>query len=773
MTAVEPGLGRLDPTSALPRGAAYMEALQDPTSAFADPDLSAATPVLNPLGLPRPVSGNFASVFRLESDDGRAWAVRCFVRWFDDMGRRYAAIDQHLRKFATANAADANAATADAATANAANAAGAPASTANPSGNATWRVGFEFQERGVHVDGDWFPIVKMDWAAGQPLLSYIEQHLWDAPALAYLATRFAALVDELRRSGVAHGDLQHGNILVAPGGDLRLIDYDGMFVPPLADLPGNELGHRNYQHPARQAGDFGLHLDNFASWVIYASLVGLSVDPLLWGRLDGGDECLLFRSHDFADPAHSEALAAFEATNDPVLIDLATRIRRYLALDLSAIPPLSPDQAPKPPLRDTTTDLTKQRRLMAALRDDGPTRAPVPSAPSGPAAAFVEDIRPRPHHQPGAAPAQVRFTHMGTMQALLAATFAVAVLATGLTVTGALAAAAGVVLLGLAAAGAIGGGRWLWQQSPEVADYRVREQAHADAQRALDEAKDNLERLQRERAGVDRGEEQAMARAGRAQEDQQQGRDAAVRQIDDELRVRLTALAAQEQELYRAEHTAVAAAIRERQRQVIENDLKTKPLTMFSGLDDRLIYALALDDVRTAADVVDVFIENEGKPSAEVAFLVRPDGRRIRASGLTTGSARQLMVWRRSLEARLSASLPTRLTDAETAVIKARFADQRAALDQAEQQARAEAATAAERVRAMPMADSRTLTEAARQAQRDAAARRVKLDQELNRARKAVAEAAWQVEDTAWELDAFRDLSFAAYVKAVFAQRVR
>ncbi|QLQ08322.1 MAG: hypothetical protein HZY76_21580 [Anaerolineae bacterium] len=52
----------------------------------------------------------------------------------------------------------------------------------------------------------------------------------------------------LQTHGIAHGDLQHGNVLVAAD-ELRLIDYDGMYVPPLSGRESHEIGHRNYQHP--------------------------------------------------------------------------------------------------------------------------------------------------------------------------------------------------------------------------------------------------------------------------------------------------------------------------------------------------------------------------------------------------------------------------------------------------------------------------------------------------------------------------------------------
>ena len=253
---------------------------------------------------------------------------------------------------------------------------------------------------------------------------------------------------------------------------------------------------------------------------------------------------------------------------------------------------------------------------------------------------------------------------------------------------------------------------------------------------------------------------------GNAQEVQQAERDTAMRAIEDEVRATLAALGVKEQELYRAEHLAMAAALRANQQAVIDDDLRRKPLTLFSGLDDRLLYALALDDIRTAADYVDVFVENEGK-AAEVVYLVRPDGRRVRATGLTSANARRLLSWRRGLEARLSASLPTALTDQQADAIRAQFAAPRAELARAEQHARADADRRADAVRAMPLADTTALTEAARAAQRSAVERRVKLDQELGRARKALAEAEWEHDAAARELDAHRGLTFNAFVRGV------
>jgi hypothetical protein len=288
-----------------PGAAEYQRALQHPDLCLSDPDLAAAAVDLSPLGLPRAVSGNFASVFPLECPDGRRFVVRCFVRGPHDLEERYAAIREVLDET-----------------------------------EAGWKASFEFQPAGIRVGQGRFPLVKMAWLPGVQLCRYVQEHLWDSSALLALAVRFAALVESLGSLGIAHGDLQHGNILVEPSGELRLIDYDGMYVPALAGRPSGERGHRNYQHPGRTVDDYGPDLDNFAAWVIYTSLLALSLDPLLWGRLDGGDECLLLRWKDFAHPERSAAFACLEDRPDGTLADLSRALRSLLTMPLHQVPPL-------------------------------------------------------------------------------------------------------------------------------------------------------------------------------------------------------------------------------------------------------------------------------------------------------------------------------------------------------------------------------------------------------------------------------------------------
>ncbi|MFN3333762.1 MAG: hypothetical protein ACK47M_14745, partial [Caldilinea sp.] len=138
---------------------------------------------------------------------------------------------------------------------------------------------------------------------------------------------------------IAHGDLQHGNLIVVQG-RLKLIDYDGMYVPALAGRRSHEVGHRNYQHPQRSEVTFGPEIDHFSSWIIYTSLVALTAEPSLWQRLRGGDECLLFRREDFVAPERSPTLATLEQMGDARLTRLAATLRTLLTLAPEEIPPV-------------------------------------------------------------------------------------------------------------------------------------------------------------------------------------------------------------------------------------------------------------------------------------------------------------------------------------------------------------------------------------------------------------------------------------------------
>ncbi|NUU24393.1 MAG: hypothetical protein HOV68_23255, partial [Streptomycetaceae bacterium] len=299
---------------AYPTGATYAEALQNTALCFADPELRGGRVAVTRLGLPRPISGAFASVFTVTSADGGKFAVKCFTREVPDQAERYREISARLAELDDAGLSQ------------------------------PWKMSFEYLTRGVLVNGHWYPVLKMGWVDGVNLSEWLEAHHRDAPAVHRLAGRFAALTGDLAGAGIAHGDLQHGNLLVAPDGTLRLVDYDGMYVPALAGRKATENGHRNYQSPRRTADDFGPDLDRFSAWLIHTSLVAISREPDLWPTLhEPGGEYLLLTSEDFSAPAASARFPSLLGHRDPAVRDLADRLGRLVDVALAAIP--TPDAA--------------------------------------------------------------------------------------------------------------------------------------------------------------------------------------------------------------------------------------------------------------------------------------------------------------------------------------------------------------------------------------------------------------------------------------------
>jgi len=294
------------PGQRLPTASDYCDAVATPRHAFEDAELGGAEPVPTRLGLPRAISGNYATVFTLETTDRRRIAVKCFTRSAPAQEERYAAISRALERL-----------------------------------EASWKVDFRYLPRGIRIAGFWHPVLRMEWVEAAGLIPWIEAHLDRPAALSGLADEVVRVTGELEKAGIAHGDLQHGNLLVDDSGRIRLVDYDGMFVPELARLGACESGHRHYQSP-RRGSFFGPGLDRFSAWVIHASLVALARCPALWSELRRpGDEALLFRERDYPDPSASRALEALRRSGDRVLAELADRLRSLWLLDPTEVPPLS------------------------------------------------------------------------------------------------------------------------------------------------------------------------------------------------------------------------------------------------------------------------------------------------------------------------------------------------------------------------------------------------------------------------------------------------
>src|SRR5262249_13587684 len=160
-------------------------------------------------------------------------------------------------------------------------------------------VEFDYFDEGIRIGGPWYPLVKMRWVEGFRLNEFIREQLDKPVLLERLAQMWVRLAQELRDAQMAHGDLQHGNVLLVPGSKnaslaLKLIDYDGMYVPALADRPSGEIGHPHYQHPQRlREGGYDQEMDRFSHLLIYTALRCLRAGGAdLWQRHDNGENML-------------------------------------------------------------------------------------------------------------------------------------------------------------------------------------------------------------------------------------------------------------------------------------------------------------------------------------------------------------------------------------------------------------------------------------------------------------------------------------------------
>jgi len=531
----------------------------------------------------------------------------------------------------------------------------------------------------------------MEWVEGKSLARYVEEHLEDRDALTNLASRWIQMIEALQGAGIAHGDLQHGNVLVV-GDTLKLIDYDGMYVPELEGETSNEIGHPNYQHPSRAPEDFGPYLDSFPGWVIYLSLLALSVDPNLWSKLSCGDDTLLLRKQDFEHPDRSRALQMLERVQDPRVESVVSLLRSFLNLRPEQIPALSGSVQPPPdgvpPVRaggmpDWITDHVQ-------LNDVALTRSKVSKAithcPS-PALWVMDYVTPANPSSLVDFQGPVTFARWWTLSSSVLALVLLFASMAG-TLPPWIAAGACVLTVGLAAAVVLG----CYAREPVVVQARdardrvrkaeqesktVRSQEAGLRRRRADAESEFLMEASRLRAKLDAVESRERAAVRRtttirknllsslqlqqnnlsAAETEALAKVAAeslsrLRQIDDEL----GALARQEAE-------EIAAALKDAQNKHITSVLSSARLLhaslprIWPDIRNRLIAG----GYRTAADI------NAGVD-------------RVRGVGPKRKDI--LMDWRRSEEAKARASMPRRLPPSTESAIRSKYAGRRTKLEE-------------------------------------------------------------------------------------------
>ena len=256
----------------------YQEAFENLSTHMLDPSIKNGRVALSKYGLPEPMSGRFACVFKV-SQRNNIYAVKCFVSSSAiDIQKRYGLISAFLR-----------------------------------SHKFPFFVNFTYVSNGIPVRGQKYPILKMEWARGENLVKFIDMNLTNKILLKNAARELVQCVARMQFDKAAHGDLQHDNIKVAINPQSKfpsifLVDYDGMYIPSFAGTRSPELGLRNYQHPKRTENDYNENLDNFSTLVIYLSMLAVAADSGLWKHYHDDEDFLIFKENDFAAPEQSELI---------------------------------------------------------------------------------------------------------------------------------------------------------------------------------------------------------------------------------------------------------------------------------------------------------------------------------------------------------------------------------------------------------------------------------------------------------------------------------
>lgn len=151
-------------------------------------------------------------------------------------------------------------------------------------------------------EADYFPVSVMEWIEGETLSRVIrrlvrvvnragdfEEH--NLEKLRLLSLNFDTFALWLLDQPFAHGDIKGDNIIVDSEMNIKLVDYDNIYVPESCYSPSMVFSV-DYQHPSRTSEDVGMWLDDYPLALISLSLHVLVESPELYSRLNRGENIL-------------------------------------------------------------------------------------------------------------------------------------------------------------------------------------------------------------------------------------------------------------------------------------------------------------------------------------------------------------------------------------------------------------------------------------------------------------------------------------------------
>ena len=249
-------------------------------------------------------SGGYAIAFKYQTQTPQQlWAVRCFFRANYNIQKHYEGALAQLRQ--------------------------SPCSD--------YFADTAYLHEGIRIQGQCYPILKMEWIEGDNLKAYIKANLSQKKTLLQLAEIWRSLCVDLTQAGIAHGDLQHGNVLVRSNRgqlSLKLIDYDSLHFQSNSRLVADVIkGLPGYQPPSRKHLKHRcIEIDFFPQLIIYVCILALAEQPALWKtyQLDQTDS-LLFQKTDFTAVEQAQIFQDLRRLPQPIP-RLTEQIRQFCQL---------------------------------------------------------------------------------------------------------------------------------------------------------------------------------------------------------------------------------------------------------------------------------------------------------------------------------------------------------------------------------------------------------------------------------------------------------
>ena len=253
-------------------------------------------------------SGAYAVVFKA-SQAGKNYAIRCFLSTQQENISRYQSICNYLNNI-----------------------------------DVSWKVNCNFLDNEIEVNGKFYPILTMEWIEGVLINQFVSDNLNNNTVLSELQKQLVETSNSLEHHQIGHGDIQSGNIIIQKTDSdfqVKLIDYDGMYIPSFENSKSLEAGRSEFQHPKRTEWDFSPTMDRFSFWVILTALEALKYDKSLWKEvMQGGFNTLdnfLFTIQDFTNPYQSKLFSRLQQLKQESVNFYLEKLKQFCNDDVSFV----------------------------------------------------------------------------------------------------------------------------------------------------------------------------------------------------------------------------------------------------------------------------------------------------------------------------------------------------------------------------------------------------------------------------------------------------